>query len=58
LITITPDTLVEEAAQLMHDNQIGALPVLDGKKLYGMFTETDALELLVNIFGYKRRVPA
>jgi acetoin utilization protein AcuB len=53
LITINPDTLVEEAVQLMHDNKIGCLPVLEGKKLYGIFTETDALELVVNIFGNK-----
>jgi acetoin utilization protein AcuB len=51
LVTITPDTLVEEAVRLMHDNKIGCLPVLEGKKLYGIFTETDALELVVNIFG-------
>jgi CBS domain-containing protein len=40
LITITPDTLIEEAVQLMHDNKIGCLPVLEGDKLYGVFTET------------------
>ena len=28
LITITPDTLIEEAVQLMHDNKIGCLPVV------------------------------
>src|SRR5512147_336792 len=53
LITITPDTLIEEAVQLMHDNKIGCLPVLDGEKLYGIFTETDALDHLVDVFGFK-----
>lgn len=54
LITITPDTLVEEAAKLMHDNKIGCLPVLEKEKLYGIFTETDALGHLVDIFGFKQ----
>ncbi len=56
LITITPDTLIEEAVQLMHDNKIGCLPVLEGDKLYGIFTETDALAHLVDIFGFKEKV--
>jgi len=55
LVTITPDTLIEEAAQLMHDNKIGCLPVIEGKKLYGIFTETDALDHLVDIFGFKQK---
>jgi len=53
LITITPDTIIEEAIQLMHDNKIGCLPVLEGGKLYGIFTETDALDHFVDVFGFK-----
>jgi acetoin utilization protein AcuB len=53
LITITPDTIIEEAVQLMHDNKIGCLPVLEGGKLYGIFTETDALGHFVDVFGFK-----
>jgi acetoin utilization protein AcuB len=55
LITITPDTLIEEAVQLMHDNKIGCLPVVEGGKLYGIFTETDALDHLVDVFGFKQK---
>jgi acetoin utilization protein AcuB len=55
LITITPDTLIEEAVQLMHDHKIGCLPVLEGGKLYGIFTETDALAHLVDVFGFKEK---
>jgi len=55
LITITPDTIIEEAVQLMHDNKIGCLPVLEGGKLYGMFTEADALDHLVDVFGSKEK---
>lgn len=53
LITITPDTIIEEAVQLMHDHKIGCLPVMEGEKLYGIFTETDALAHFVDIFGVK-----
>jgi acetoin utilization protein AcuB len=55
LITITPDTLIEEAIQLMHDHKIGCLPVVDQGRLYGIFTETDALAHLVDIFGSKQK---
>jgi acetoin utilization protein AcuB len=55
LVTITPDTMIEEAVQLMHDNKIGCLPVLEGDKLYGIFTETDALDHLVDVFGSKEK---
>jgi len=55
LVTITPDTLIEEAVQLMHDNKIGCLPVMEQGKLYGIFTETDALDHLVDIFGFKQK---
>ena len=55
LITISPDTLVEEAVELMHDKKIGCLPVVEGGKLYGIFTETDALALLVDLFGIKQK---
>ena len=55
LITITPDTIIEEAVQLMQDHKIGCLPVLEGEKLYGIFTETDALAHLVDIFGLKQK---
>jgi len=55
LITITPDALIEEAVQLMHDHKIGSLPVVEGKRLYGIFTETDALDHFVDIFGLKQK---
>jgi acetoin utilization protein AcuB len=55
LITITPDTLIEEAVKLMHDNKISCLPVMEREKLYGIFTETDALGHLVDIFGLEQK---
>jgi acetoin utilization protein AcuB len=55
LITITPDALIEEAVQLMHDHKIGCLPVVEGDKLYGIFTETDVLDHFVDVFGFKQK---
>jgi acetoin utilization protein AcuB len=55
LVTITPDALIEEAVQLMHDHKVGCLPVVEGEKLYGIFTETDVLDHFVDIFGLKQK---
>jgi acetoin utilization protein AcuB len=55
LVTISPDALVEEAVELMHDKKIGCLPVVEDGKLYGIFTETDALALMVDLFGIKQK---
>jgi acetoin utilization protein AcuB len=55
LIWITPDTIIEEAVQLLHDHKIRCLPVLEEGKLYGIFTETDALSHLVELFGLKQK---
>ncbi|MBS3907034.1 MAG: CBS domain-containing protein [Syntrophaceae bacterium] len=55
LITITSETLIEEAVKLMRDHKIGCLPVVEGEKLYGIFTETDALDHLVDIFGLNQK---
>jgi len=51
LITVTPDTIIEKAVQLLHDNKIGSLPVIDGNELVGIITETDILELFVDVVG-------
>ena len=55
MITISSDTIIEEAVQLMHDHKIGCLPVVDGNKLVGLITETDVLALLVDLFGLKMK---
>jgi CBS domain-containing protein len=47
LITVEPRTSIKEAAQLMLDQKIGCLPVVKGKKLVGLVTETDILRFYV-----------
>jgi acetoin utilization protein AcuB len=53
LITVTPTTMIEKAAQLLHDHKVGCLPVLDGKELVGIITESDILESFVDVMGLK-----
>ncbi len=40
---VKPDTLVTECVQAMSAKKIGALIVMDGERLVGIFTERDAL---------------
>ena len=42
-IVVAPTSSVFEAARLMRDHQIGALPVLDGDRVAGIFTERDVM---------------
>jgi acetoin utilization protein AcuB len=50
-ITVTPATSMEEAAEIMLERKIGALPVVENEKLVGMITTTDILGAFVEIFG-------
>ncbi len=52
VITVTPDTTIEDSAKLLHDKMIGGLPVVDEKgELEGVITETDVLEVLLEVLG-------
>jgi acetoin utilization protein AcuB len=43
VITVRPGSDVREAAYLMRERKIGALPVVDGGRLVGILTEDDVL---------------
>ena len=51
VITVEPMVSVEDAARLLVENRIGALPVTDGGTLVGIVTETDVLLLFVRAMG-------
>lgn len=52
LITIRPHTDVAEAARLIYKHKIGGLPVVDEDfKLVGIITETDILEMFIEVMG-------
>jgi len=47
IVTIGPLQDAKEAARLMLDRKIGALPVIDGEVVVGIITETDLLRAFV-----------
>jgi acetoin utilization protein AcuB len=51
VITIGPDREARDAAVLMLDHAIGALPVMDGGRLVGIVTEADILRGFVWLSG-------
>ena len=51
VITVKEDEVVEEAARIMADNGIGCLPVMRGKLLVGIITNTDLFHVFLNAFG-------
>jgi acetoin utilization protein AcuB len=51
VISVGPETPLEEAARVMADNKIGGLPVVEGEKLVGIVTETDVFKILVELLG-------
>ena len=54
-VTITPDTLLEEAALIMADNKIGGLPVVQDGKLVGIITETDIFKVFLELLGGREK---
>lgn len=50
-ITIDADAPIEEAALIMRENKISALPVLEKKEVIGIITETDIFKAFIDMFG-------
>jgi acetoin utilization protein AcuB len=50
-ITVSPDTTMEEAAEIMLERKISGLPVVEQGKLVGIITTADLLGAFVEIFG-------
>ena len=55
VITVTEYTPLEEAARIMADNKIGALPVMRGDKLVGIITETDLFKIFLEMLGAREK---
>lgn len=49
--TVAPDTPIETAARLLRKHKIGALPVTRGGALVGIVTESDLLDVLLEMTG-------
>jgi acetoin utilization protein AcuB len=55
VITIGPDNFIEEAALLMREHKIGAVPVVDGSNVIGIITETNIFDAFVELMGLKQK---
>lgn len=49
LVTVSPEVPVAEAARLLLEQKIGALPVREGDLVVGIFTTSDALDALLSV---------
>ena len=50
-ITVSPEDDVEHAARLIYENKIGGIPVVAGRRLVGIITESDILRAFIEILG-------
>ena len=51
VVTVPEDMPIEDAARLMADTRIGGLPVMRGKEIVGMITETDLFKIFLEMMG-------
>lgn len=54
VITIEEDVVVEEAARIMVDNNISALPVMRDGALVGIVSDGDLYRLFIKLFGARQ----
>ncbi len=55
IISISPDSLASDAAALMAEHKIGAVPVVQNDKLVGILSSTDILKVFSKIEHAKER---
>jgi len=53
-VTIAPDDTIQDAAELMLENQVSGIPVLQGDQVVGIITESDIFKLVVNAWSGER----
>lgn len=46
VVTVRPSATIADAVRLLEERRIGALPVLDGETLLGVFSERDVIHCL------------
>lgn len=55
VLTAAADTPLEETARVMADNKVGGLPVMEGRKVVGMITETDVFKVFLEMLGARQK---
>ena len=53
VILIDPDATLEEAALIMREKHVGALPVVKGGRLVGIITESNIFDAFIELMGLK-----
>lgn len=53
VISISPDAYLEQAALIMRDHEIGAIPVVDDGELVGIITESDIFDAFMEMMGLR-----
>ncbi len=51
VVSVTPTTMLEEAANLLVKHRIGGMPVVDRGKVVGIITATDLLRAFAEVLG-------
>jgi acetoin utilization protein AcuB len=54
VLTVSPETPIDEAAKLMREHRLGGLPVVSEGKLAGIITETDIFTAFLDMLGVNR----
>ena len=54
VLTVQENIPIEDAAKLMADTKIGGLPVMRGKEIVGMITETDLFKVFLEMMGARQ----
>lgn len=49
VFTLAPGAFVADAARIMRRERIGAIPIVDGKRLVGILTRTDVLDAFIEV---------
>jgi acetoin utilization protein AcuB len=55
VIAIAEDMPLEEAARIMADRGIGGLPIVRGKAMVGIITESDLFRIFIELFGARQK---
>ena len=51
VVSVRAVTSIRDAARVMHERRLGALPVVEGGRLVGILTETDVLRAFQELLG-------
>jgi len=52
-VTISPVALLEEAAIMMRNNEVGFLPVVENGRLVGIITESNIFDAFIGLLGFR-----